>query len=128
MKLKKYWLVPWIVSEGSFVCPAIERSLFSHCIYRRKRLCRSWIKKKFSKLTECIQRHGWNAKVNNLLMKLFLYKSENKWNTTLTKEWPAQGGNGTVDGDSSDSVPAFTSTFDQVQLLKSRTYIVPLTE
>lgn len=43
----------------------------------------------------------------------------------LTKEWPAQGENVTGDDDSSASAPVFTSIFDQVQLLKSKTCIAP---
>lgn len=31
-----YYCIPWILSPGSFVCPAIDRSLFCHGIYGDK--------------------------------------------------------------------------------------------
>lgn len=53
-------------------------------------------------------------------------KNKNKkLSSLLTNEWPAHGAMFTGDGDSSELVPTLASTFDQVQLLKSRTCINP---
>lgn len=101
-----------------------EKLIFPLYLQKKRDMNMDFTRRGFSILAQCISGHGWHTKVNNFISR----NLENKWKTILTKEWPAQEGNGTVDGDSSDSVPALTSTLDQVQLLKSRTCIVPQIE